>query len=81
MTDDQSRFLVGAKFYPRPVKRQDIIAHLDKSIKKYTKPTQILTDNDSQFYAVRRGTSSFTRWTIQDDKNKSLLKPKLFLSF
>ena len=66
MIDDHSRFLVGAKFYPRPVKYQDILSLLDQSIKKYTKPTQILTDNGAQFYAVRGGTSSFTRWTMQE---------------
>ena len=43
-----------------------IIQALKQTIKKYGKPLEILTDNGSQFYAVKGGTSSFTRWCLQE---------------
>ena len=66
MIDDHSRFMVGAKFYTRPVRNHDILSELHKAIRKYGKPLQILTDNGSQFYAVNGGTSTFTRWCMQE---------------
>jgi len=66
MIDDHSRFMIGAKFYTRPVRNHDILSELRKAISKYGKPFQILTDNGSQFYAVNGGTSTFTRWCMQE---------------
>ncbi|MHA1852923.1 MAG: DDE-type integrase/transposase/recombinase [Candidatus Heimdallarchaeaceae archaeon] len=65
--DDHSRFMIGTKFYTRPVKNQDILSELHKAISKYGKPIQTLTDNGSQFYAVKGGTSTITRWCMQED--------------
>jgi len=59
--DDYSRFLLVAKFYPHPVRQSDILEELDKCFATYGKPQQVLTDNGAQFFAVRGGTSEFTR--------------------
>jgi len=64
--DDHSRFMIGAKFYTRSVRNYDILSELRKAISEYGKPLQILTDNGSQFYAIKGGTSTFTRWCIQE---------------
>ena len=64
--DDHSRFIISARFYTRPVKTRDILSELRKATEKYGKPLQILTDNGSQFYAVKGGTSIFTRWCMQE---------------
>ncbi len=60
--DDHSRFCVGAKFFPRPVKTWDILHLLDQAMQTYGTPRQILTDNGAIFHPQRGGTSSFTRW-------------------
>ncbi len=45
MIDDHSRFLVLAKFYTRPIHHDDILTEIDRCVRSYGKPRQILTDN------------------------------------
>ena len=59
--DDYSRFLLRATFYTRPVRHDDILRELAICFETYGKPRQVLSDNGAQFFAMRGGTSTFTR--------------------
>jgi len=58
--DDHSRFVVSAKMYDSATTENTIDCLLD-GIRRCGTPEEILTDHGTQFYAVRRGESSFDR--------------------
>lgn len=64
--DDYSRFLLVSKLYTHPVTQRNILDELDKAFQLYGRPRQILSDNGSQYYAMRGGVSTFTRCMIQE---------------
>jgi len=59
--DDHSRFIPGSRVHHNPT-AEHAIKLLEKSVKQYGKPDQILTDRGTQFYPARGGISEFTKY-------------------
>ena len=59
--DDHSRFITGSVKIWNPT-GDNALMLLDKAIKKYGIPEQILTDRGTQFTAARGETSAFDRY-------------------
>ncbi len=64
--DDQlhghhSRFIPGSRIHHNPT-AEHAIRLLEESVKRYGKPSQILTDRGTQFYPARGGRSMFTEF-------------------
>jgi hypothetical protein len=56
--DDHSRFVTGSERFNEGT-TENVIWLLDRAIHEYSKPREILADHGPQFWAVRRGESSF----------------------
>ena len=56
--DDHSRFIVGSIKIYRPTGENTILL-LERAVKRYGVPEQILTDQGTQFKPARGGTSAF----------------------
>jgi transposase InsO family protein len=59
--DDHSRFIPGSRVHHNPT-AEHAIKLLEKSVKQYGKPDQILTDRGTQLYPARGGISEFTEY-------------------
>jgi transposase InsO family protein len=58
--DDHSRFITGSEKVWNPT-GENAIQLLKKSVKQFGSPTQVLTDQGTQFTPARGGTSNFAR--------------------
>ena len=72
MIDDHARFLTGCNDSIWNPTTDEIISLLEKSIRRFGCPEQILTDQGTQFYCAdkigkEKGISSFTRFCIDND--------------
>ena len=63
--DDHSRFLVGFQMVLGVPHVEDVASVLEKSIREYGKPREVLTDHGTQFYAVRGNLSTFDMWCVE----------------
>jgi len=52
------RYVRGSQIF-RDNTAENVIWLLDRAIREYAKPREILTDHGSQFWSVRKGESSF----------------------
>lgn len=59
--DDYSRYVVGSEIYHNP-KASHAVNLLRQCVKQYGKPTQVLTDQGTQFVSVRGGVSMFAQF-------------------
>ncbi|MBU0667157.1 MAG: DDE-type integrase/transposase/recombinase, partial [Nanoarchaeota archaeon] len=59
--DDHSRYLIHAEIFEHQTTENTLIA-FEKAIRKTTIPTQILTDNGTQFTPARTEAGPFTKW-------------------
>ncbi len=64
--DDHSRFIPGSRIHHNPT-AEHAIRLLEESVKRYGKPSQILTDRGTQFYPARGGRSMFTEFCSGND--------------
>jgi putative transposase len=63
--DDHSRYVTASEIF-REGTAENAIRLLNQAIHEYSKPREILTDHGSQFYSVRHGESSFTRFCSEN---------------
>jgi len=56
--DDHSRFVIASEHF-KEGSAENVIWLLDRAIKEYREPREILTDHGSQFYSVRGAESTF----------------------
>jgi transposase InsO family protein len=59
--DDHSRFVPGSERFNEGT-AENVIWLLDRAVREYSKPREILTDHGSQFWSVRGGESTFNAY-------------------
>jgi len=64
--DDHSRFIVHAELFENATTENTLKA-FQKAIDKYAKPSNILTDNGTQFTPARGESGPFTKWCEEHD--------------